>query len=58
MEIHENSWISMTSILNAIRKILSVRAARSHAHAQRGEGNENTIRVQAAAAVRRDRRSS
>ena len=56
MEIHEKSWISMTSILNALRKILSVRARSAHARAARKRGNEIIALAQAAAAVRRDRR--
>jgi hypothetical protein len=57
MDIHENSWISMTSFLNAIRKILSVQAVRAHARALRSEGNEIIALAQSAAAVRGDRPS-
>jgi hypothetical protein len=57
MDIHEFSWISMTSYLNAIRRILSVRAVCAHAREQRSEGNEIIALAQAAAAVRGDRRS-
>jgi len=56
MDIHEFSWISMTSYLNAIRRILSVRADSAHAREQRSEGNEIIALAQAAAAVRGDRR--
>jgi hypothetical protein len=57
MEIHEFSWISMMRILNALRKLLSVRARSANAHAARKRGNEIIALAQAAVAVRRDRRS-
>ena len=57
MDIHEFSWISMMSHLNAIRKVLSVRAVCAHAREQRSEGNEIIALAQVAAAVQRDRRS-
>ena len=47
----------MTLILNAIREILSVRARRTHAHAQRSARNELVLSVQGVAAAQRDGQS-